>query len=632
MQSSSLNRIQLMEASMITESGRGSVALAGQIRRRDDSDASMAQQTTSTLIQPTKPSSPMSPSSKPAPSKRQKRIKRKCSHPLCQNHVVQGGVCVTHGARRRMCAYPGCIKAVKLAGYCSGHGPTRIVRCNQTGCSRVAVIGGRCLSHGTIQRICNYPMTHGGSCVKPAFIGGLCKNHHDRISYSRGAHDPVVLCTPATPLGLAANQLEVQQFQQQWQESQHESLVPRIHNPCNYGLAGHQVFEPQQVQKQSQELQHPSLLVEAKLPRIQDPYNEVEFVAGASPKVAFQQHSKFQRAGEAMVDLETFVRRQELEAVRQFQQQHMARHSSEGSSRSNNGFSFIPPALPPPARFVAGGGWVWAPPTGALSASYQWPSVTTFQPRIASSAKELDNAGMNTSSIDRSNNALPIKSSSDGDDGTELLKQRKSQQIPLFSPSLSNINRSCNDSQGSITSEIIQRSKDSKIEGPLYSGLLYSESAHRGISSLGQNEGVDTSVSLRPIQEDEILQESVLLLDSLRGNESLHSIDDGEMLAEEKILNRSTIFVPKNHTDAEYQIDSSPSSNYVLPAASQMWPGIYNSPSVSRTYSSSDNSCTSKDSKHVVADMLSKVNQFEESDNADTNERGDSDFSGLSLL
>ena len=617
---------------MITESGRSSVALAGQIRRRDDSDASMAQQTTSTLIQPTKPSSPMSPSSKPAPSKRQKRIKRKCSHPLCQNHVVQGGVCVTHGARRRMCAYPGCIKAVKLAGYCSGHVPTRIVRCNQTGCTRVAVIGGRCLSHGTIQRICNYPMTHGGSCVKPAFIGGLCKNHHDRISYSRGAHDPVVLCTPATPLGLAANQLEVQQFQQQWQESQHESLVPHIHNPCNYGLAGHQEFEPQQVQKQSQELQHPSLLVEAKLPRIQDPYNEVEFVAGASPKVAFQQHSKFQRAGEAMVDLETFVRRQELEAVRQFQQQHMARHSSEGSSRSNIGFSFIPPALPPPARFVAGGGWVWAPPTGALSASYQWPSVTTFQPRIASSAKELDNAGMNTPSIDRSNIALPIKSSSDGDDGTELLKQRKSQQIPLFSPSLSNINRSCNDSQGSITSEIIQRSKDSKIEGPLYSGPLYSDSAHRGISSLGQNEGVDTSVSLCPIQEDEILQERVLLLDSLRGNESLHSIDDGEMLAEEKILNRSTIFVPKNHTDAEYQIDSSPSSNYVLPAASQMWPGIYNSPSVSRTYSSSDNSCTSKDSKHVVADMLSKVDQFEESDNADTNERGDSDFSGLSLL
>ena len=29
---------------------------------------------------------------------------------------------------------------------------------------------------------------------------------------------------------------------------------------------------------------------------------------------------------------------------------------------------------------------------------------------------------------------------------------------------------------------------------------------------------------------------------------------------------------------------------------------------------------------------ISKVNQFEESDNADTNDRGDSDFSGLSLL
>jgi hypothetical protein len=100
------------------------------------------------------------------------------------------------------------------------------------------------------------------------------------------------------------------------------------------------------------------------------------------------------------------------------------------------------------------------------------------------------------------------------------------------------------------------------------------------------------------------------------------------MLADE-MLNRSstqelnyqssTIFVPKNHMDAEYPIDSIPSSNNVLTAASQMWPGIYGSPSLSQTYSSNDS-------------LLSKVNQFEESDNADTNERGDSDFSGLSLL
>jgi hypothetical protein len=462
----------------------------------------------------------------------------------------------------------------------------------------------------------------------------------------------------STPTPLAyANQLEVQRFQQQWQESQHDSLVPRIHDPFNYGQARHQVFEPQQVQKQSQELQHPSLLVEAKFPRIQDPYNEVECVASASSqKMASQQHqqslgnSQFQRAGGAMVDLETFVRRQELEAVRQFQQQqqqqqqqHLARHSSDGSLRSNIGYSFIPPALPPPARFVAGGGWVWAPPTGDLSAPYQWPSVTSFQPRIASSAEELDNMGMNPSSIERCNSALvPIKSSSDVDDNTKFAKHWDSQQIPLISPGLSNMNHTSNDCQGSVISEIKDSPREVLVHGRGKSeDHVSSEIAHSGISSLRQNEGVDTLVPLRPIQEDEILQDSALLLDSLRDNESLHSIDDSKMLADE-MLNQSstqelkylssTIIVPKNHMDAEYPIDSIPSSNNALKAASQMWPGIYGSPSLSRTYSSSNNSRTSKESKHVVDDMLSKVNQFEESDNADTNERGDSDFSGLSLL
>jgi hypothetical protein len=349
-----------------------------------------------------------------------------------------------------------------------------------------------------------------------------------------------------------------------------------------------------------------------------------------------------------MVDLDTFVRRQELEAVRQYQQQqqqqqqqHLARHSSEGSLRSNIGYSFIPPALPPPARFVAGGGWVWSPPTGASSAPYQWPSVTSFQPRIASNAEELDNVGMNPSSIERCNSALvPIKSSSDGDDNS---KHWDSQQIPLISPGFSNMNHTCNDSQGSVISGIMQPSKDSPREVLVHGrgkseDHVSSEIAPSGISSLRQNEGVDTLVPLRPIQEDEILQDSALLLDSLRDNESLHSIDDSKMPADEMLSTQelkylsSTIIVPKNHMDAEYPIDSIPSSNNVLTAASQMWPGIYGSPSLSRTYSSSNNSRTSKESKHVGADMLSKVNQFEESDNADTNERGDSDFSGLSLL
>ena len=47
-----------------------------------------------------------------------KRIRRKCAHEGCDNRVVQGGVCVTHGAKRKLCSFPDCDKAVKLAGNC----------------------------------------------------------------------------------------------------------------------------------------------------------------------------------------------------------------------------------------------------------------------------------------------------------------------------------------------------------------------------------------------------------------------------------------------------------------------------------------------------------------------------------
>lgn len=135
----------------------------------------------------------------PSPSgegKKPKRVRRKCSHPQCDNRVVQGGVCVTHGARRKSCAHPGCDKAVKLAGYCSTHGPSRR-KCDEAGCSRVAVQGGRCLSHGARRKVCNYPTTNGrGPCGKNAILGGYCKKHFDRMADARGMLDAVGLCVP----------------------------------------------------------------------------------------------------------------------------------------------------------------------------------------------------------------------------------------------------------------------------------------------------------------------------------------------------------------------------------------------------------------------------------------------------
>ena len=116
------------------------------------------------------------------PPSKPKRIRRKCSAPSCPNRVVQGGVCVTHGAKRKLCLHAGCDKAVKLAGYCSTHGPAR-KKCDEWGCTRVAVQGGKCLSHGAKRRICKFPKER---CNKNAIVGGMCKKHYDMMKDANG--------------------------------------------------------------------------------------------------------------------------------------------------------------------------------------------------------------------------------------------------------------------------------------------------------------------------------------------------------------------------------------------------------------------------------------------------------------
>jgi hypothetical protein len=48
--------------------------------------------------------------------------RRFCSVDACTNRVVQGGVCVAHGAKRRKCSVEGCDKNIKKEGKCSMHG------------------------------------------------------------------------------------------------------------------------------------------------------------------------------------------------------------------------------------------------------------------------------------------------------------------------------------------------------------------------------------------------------------------------------------------------------------------------------------------------------------------------------
>lgn len=103
--------------------------------------------------------------------------RRTCSAPGCPNRVVQGGRCISHGARRKKCSHPGCAKNVKKAGLCSAHGPER-KRCEfEGGCLKVAVRGGRCIAHGAKKKRCSIE-----ACAKQGIVRGMCKKHHDEFN------------------------------------------------------------------------------------------------------------------------------------------------------------------------------------------------------------------------------------------------------------------------------------------------------------------------------------------------------------------------------------------------------------------------------------------------------------------
>ncbi|KAL3794897.1 hypothetical protein HJC23_004274 [Cyclotella cryptica] len=103
------------------------------------------------------------------------RCRRLCAVAGCRNGVVQGGVCISHGAKRKACNYPGCTKPVKKHGKCSAHGPER-QRCKAEGCTKVSVQGGKCHSHGAKRRTCALE-----GCSKQPTVGDMCKRHYDSV-------------------------------------------------------------------------------------------------------------------------------------------------------------------------------------------------------------------------------------------------------------------------------------------------------------------------------------------------------------------------------------------------------------------------------------------------------------------
>ena len=51
-----------------------------------------------------------------------KRKRRYCNQEGCSKQVVQGGVCIKHGARVKPCSREGCGKQVVQGGVCVEHG------------------------------------------------------------------------------------------------------------------------------------------------------------------------------------------------------------------------------------------------------------------------------------------------------------------------------------------------------------------------------------------------------------------------------------------------------------------------------------------------------------------------------
>ena len=143
-----------------------------------------------------------------------KQMNRKCSYQNCDNGAVQGGVCITHGARRKCCAHPGCDKAVKLSRYCSAHGPSRQKCDHEGGCTQIVIQGGWCISHGARKRVCCYPgglsdgKNRGGQvpCNKNAIVGVMCKKHHDRMVEARGTLDAMAMGQVVAAWGASGRQ------------------------------------------------------------------------------------------------------------------------------------------------------------------------------------------------------------------------------------------------------------------------------------------------------------------------------------------------------------------------------------------------------------------------------------------
>jgi hypothetical protein len=119
---------------------------------------------------------------------RKLRPRRRCTVQGCGNRVVQGGLCISHGAKRKPCGFTGCPKFVKNAGMCSAHGPRR-KRCLVHGCEKASVQNGTCIAHGAKKKLCVME-----GCERQGVVKGMCKRH-----WAEGKNTIWTVCQPCHP-------------------------------------------------------------------------------------------------------------------------------------------------------------------------------------------------------------------------------------------------------------------------------------------------------------------------------------------------------------------------------------------------------------------------------------------------
>ena len=103
--------------------------------------------------------------------------------PPIANRVVTGGLCETDGKKRKQyrytCTHDGCTNQAKKGGVCTTHGAKRKT-CNRDGCSNQALKGGVCWRHGakvTLTKKAKRKTCSHEGCTNQAKKRGLCCRH-----------------------------------------------------------------------------------------------------------------------------------------------------------------------------------------------------------------------------------------------------------------------------------------------------------------------------------------------------------------------------------------------------------------------------------------------------------------------